>query len=154
MSVLFGSILMYSLANILNAMVTSVPQYAVLRLFAGIGLAGELGAGVTLVSEIMSKENRGYGTMLIAAIGIAGAVVGALIGDMFDWRVAHYVGGAMGICLLAMRIGVYESGVFEEIARTNVRRGDFLSLFRTARTLRKYASVILIGLPCRCAPTT
>ena len=98
LSVLFGSILMYSLANIANGFVTSVPAYAVLRLLAGIGLAGELGAGVTLVSEMMSKESRGYGTMLVAGIGIFGAVVGALVGDWFDWRIAYYVGGAMGLC--------------------------------------------------------
>jgi MFS transporter, putative metabolite:H+ symporter len=148
LSVLFGSILMYSIANIANGLVTSVPAYAALRLFAGIGLAGELGAGVTLVSEIMSKESRGYGTMLVAGIGIFGAVVGALVGDLFDWRIAYYVGGAMGVCLLAMRIGVYESGAFVEVARTTVRRGNFLGLFTNPRHLRKYASVILIGLPC------
>ena len=148
LSVLFGSILMYSIANIANGFVTSVPAYATLRLLAGIGLAGELGAGVTLVSEIMSTESRGYGTMLVAAIGICGAVAGALVGDLFDWRVAYYVGGAMGLCLLAMRVGVYESGAFVEVARSNVRRGNFLGLFTNPRHLRKYVSVILIGLPC------
>jgi MFS family permease len=148
LSVLFGSILMYSVANIANGLVTSVPAYAVLRLLAGIGLAGELGAGVTLVSEIMSKEGRGYGTMLVAGVGIFGAVVGALVGDWFDWRIAYYVGGAMGLCLLVLRVGVYESGVFVEVARSNVRRGNFLGLFTSARRLRKYLSVILIGVPC------
>ena len=148
LSVLFGSILMYSAANIANGLVTSVPAYAVLRLLAGIGLAGELGAGVTLVSEIMSKESRGYGTMLVAAVGIFGAVVGALVGDVFDWRIAYYVGGAMGLCLLLLRVGVYESGAFVEVARSKVRRGNFFGLFTNARHLRKYVSVILIGLPC------
>src|SRR5882762_615963 len=44
LSVLFGSILMYSLANIGNGFVTNVTQYAALRFIAGLGLAGELGA--------------------------------------------------------------------------------------------------------------
>ena len=147
LSVLFGSISLYSLANIANGFVTSVDAYAALRLLAGIGLAGELGAGVTLVSETMSIESRGYGTTIVAAFGILGAVVAALVGDLFTWRVAYYVGGAMGICLLLMRIGVYESGAFERLARTSVRRGNFLSLFSNWAQVKKYASVIFVGLP-------
>src|SRR6266496_355347 len=112
LSVLFGSIILYSLANIANGMVQTVPQYAALRFIAGVGLAGELGAGITLVSEVMSKESRGYGTMIVASIGILGAVAAALIGDAFDWHIAFYVGGAMGLVLLILRIGIYESGMY------------------------------------------
>jgi len=147
LSVLFGSISLYSLANIANGFVTSVDAYAALRLVAGIGLAGELGAGVTLVSETMSIEARGYGTTIVAAFGILGAVVAALVGDLFSWRIAYFVGGAMGLVLLAMRIGVYESGAFERVARTSVRRGNFLSLFSNWAQIKKYASVIFVGLP-------
>lgn len=146
-SVLFGSILLYSVANILNGMVTSVDTYAALRLLAGIGLAGELGAGITLVSESMSKENRGYGTMIVAAFGILGAIAAGLVGDLFGWRNAYYVGGAMGLCLLVMRVGVYESGAFLQVARTSAQRGNFLSLFSNAKKAWKYLCLILIALP-------
>ena len=147
LSVLFGSIAMYSIANIANGLVNSVGTYAVWRFIAGVGLAGELGAGVTLVSEVMSKEHRGYGAMIISAIGIMGAVVGALIGDLFNWRIAYFVGGGMGIALLILRIGVAESGMFEQVRDTDVPRGDFLMLFRTAERRMRYLAVILIGLP-------
>ena len=105
-SVLFGSIILYSISNIANGFVQTIPLYAVFRFIAGIGLAGELGAGITLVSEVMSKEGRGYGTTLVASIGILGAVVGALVGDFFDWRVAFFVGGGLGLALLILRIGI------------------------------------------------
>jgi putative MFS transporter len=147
LSVLFGSISLYSLANIANGFATSIPMYATLRFIAGVGLAGELGAGVTLVSETMSIESRGWGTTIVAAFGVLGAVVAALVGDYFTWRIAFFVGGAMGLGLLLMRIGVYESGAFEQVARTTVRRGNFLSLFSTWARVKKYASVIFVGLP-------
>jgi len=147
LSVLFGSIALYSTANIANAFVESVGAYAVLRLIAGIGLAGELGAGITLVSEIMSRESRGYGTTIVAAVGIMGAVVAALVGDAFDWRIAYIVGGVMGLVLLALRIGVYESGMFEQVKRTASSRGNFFALFATRERAIKYVSVILIGVP-------
>ncbi len=147
LSVLFGSILLYSLANIANGFVNSVETYAALRLIAGIGLAGELGAGVTLVAEIMPKETRGYGTTLIATIGVLGAVLAAIIGDTFDWRTAYFIGGGMGLALLALRIGVYESGMFEHIKKLSVKRGSFFSLFSNKATLAKYARVVLMGLP-------
>jgi len=146
-SVLFGSIFMYSAANIANAWVQSVEAYAWLRFIAGIGLAGELGAGITLVSEIMPKETRGYGTTIVAATGILGAVVAALVGDIFDWRVSYIVGGVMGFALLALRIGVYESGMFESVKQTTSSRGNLLHLFNTWPRARKYVSVILIGVP-------
>lgn len=147
LSVLFGSILLYSLANIANGFVHSLEMYAALRLIAGIGLAGELGAGVTLVAEIMPKETRGYGTTLIATIGVLGAVLAAIIGDTFDWRTAYFIGGGMGLALLALRIGVYESGMFEHTKKQSVKRGSFFSLFSNKATLVKYARVVLMGLP-------
>jgi MFS family permease len=147
--VLFGSICLYSVANVLNGFVQTVEGYAVLRLVAGIGLAGELGAGVTLVSELMSRESRGYGTTVIATVGICGAVAAALVGDLFHWRTAYFVGGGLGIALLLLRIGVYESGMFEQLKAqaAYVQRGNFLSLFATADRARRYVCVILIGVP-------
>ena len=147
LSVLFGSIVMYSLANIANGFVETVPQYAALRFIAGIGLAGELGAGITLVSEIMPPHTRGYGTMIVATVGILGAVVASLVGDAFDWRIAYFVGGAMGIALLVLRIGVVESGMFEGVKRTTASRGDFWSLIRSPKTRWRYVRVVLVGVP-------
>jgi MFS family permease len=147
LSVLFGSIVMYSMANIANGFVQSVPQYAALRFLAGIGLAGELGAGITLVSEIMPAHTRGYGTMIVATVGILGAVVASLVGDAFDWRVAYFIGGGMGIALLVLRIGVAESGMFEGIKRTKAARGDFWSLIASPKTRWKYVRVVLVGVP-------
>jgi len=147
LSVLFGSIFLYSAANIANAFVTSVPVYAALRLIAGIGLAGELGAGITLVSEVMPKETRGYGTMIVATIGILGAIMAALVGDLFDWRIAYLVGGGLGILLLFLRISVYESGLFNEIKVRNVRRGHFSTLFRSRENVIKYICCICTGAP-------
>jgi len=146
-SVLFGSIIMYSVANILNGFVMDVPQYAVLRVIAGIGLAGELGAGITLVSEVMSKESRGYGTTIVASVGIMGAVVAALVADMFEWRTAYFVGGGLGLLLLVLRIGVYESGMFKNIQAGKVGRGQFQHLFTDRQRFKKYVKCILIGAP-------
>ncbi len=146
-SVLFGSIIMYSVANILNGMVQDIPQYAVLRFIAGIGLAGELGAGITLVSEVMSKESRGYGTTIVATVGILGAVAAALVADFFEWRTAYYVGGSMGIALLILRIGIYESGMFKNLQNENVGRGQFHHLFTSWSRFVKYLRCILIGMP-------
>ena len=148
LSVLFGSIVMYSLANIANGFVATVPHYAALRFVAGVGLAGELGAGITLVSEIMPVHSRGYGTMIVATVGILGAVAASLVGDAFDWRIAYFVGGGMGIALLVLRIGVAESGLFEGIRHAaGVARGNFWSLISSPRTRGKYLRVILIGGP-------
>lgn len=146
-SVLFGSILLYSVANIANGFVTSIPLYAVLRFIAGVGLAGELGAGITLVSESMSKEKRGYGTMLVAGIGLSGAVAAYLIGDRFEWRVAFFVGGGLGVLLLLLRIGVFESGMFETMAKKKVPKGNFLMLFSNTKRFFKYLNCILIAVP-------
>lgn len=146
-SVLFGSIIMYSVANILNGFVQDVPQYAVLRVIAGIGLAGELGAGITLVSEVMTKESRGYGTTIVASIGILGAVVAVFVADLFEWRTAYFVGGVLGLMLLILRIGVYESGMFKNIQNENVCKGQFQHLFTNWVRFKKYLKCILIGAP-------
>ena len=146
-SVLFGSIILYSVANLLNGMVTDVTQYAILRVVAGIGLAGELGAGITLVSEVMSKESRGYGTTIVASVGILGAVVAALVADMFEWRTAYYVGGGLGLLLLFLRIGVYESGMFKNIRNEEIGKGQFQHLFTNWDRFTKYVKCIFIGAP-------
>ncbi len=146
LSVLFGSIFLYSVANLLNGWVQTVDQYAALRFIAGIGLAGELGAGITLVSELMPRQTRGYGTTIVASFGILGAVAAAFVGDSFDWRVSYFIGGGMGLCLLALRVGLSESGMFSQLKETNHKTGQFFSLFRL-KNIVKYLSVILIGVP-------
>src|SRR4030095_2766135 len=146
-SVLFGSIILYSVANILNGMVQDVTQYAVLRVIAGIGLAGELGAGITLVSEVMGKESRGYGTTIVASIGILGAVVAVFVADLFEWRTAYYVGGVLGLLLLILRLSVYESGMFKSIQNENIGKGQFQHLFTNWSRFTKYIKCILIGAP-------
>lgn len=146
LSVLFGSIITYSLANIANGFVTSIESYIVLRFIAGFGLAGELGAGITLVSEIMSKENRGYGTMVVASIGVTGAVVAALVGQI-GWQIAYWMGGGLGLSLLLLRIGVFESKMFDRTQSEHISKGNFLALFKNGKTAFKYLNCILIGLP-------
>ena len=148
LSVLFGSIFLYSVANIMNGFVTTIPMYALLRFVAGLGLAGELGAGITLVSEVLPKEKRGYGTMLVATIGITGAILAGFVGESFGWRTAYFIGGGLGFLLLFLRIGVYESGMFEHVkSAANVTRGNFLSLFSNGKRFWKYLKCILIGVP-------
>jgi len=148
LSVLFGSILIYSIANLLNAYVVDLNQYAILRFIAGVGLAGELGAGVTLIAEIMPKEKRGWGTTLIAAVGGAGALWAWFVADHLSWRHAYVVGGVMGFLLLIMRWGVRESGMFSK-AKTHehIRRGDFLSLFLNKKRFVKLMACVSIGVP-------
>jgi MFS family permease len=146
-SVLFGSIILYSIANILNGMITDITQYAFLRFVAGVGLAGELGAGITLVSEVMPKETRGYGTMIVATIGILGAVVAALIGDFFEWRIAYYLGGGMGLVLLLLRIGIYESGMFRSTMQKEIKKGAFYKLFTNRIRFSRYIKCISVGIP-------
>lgn len=154
LTVLFGSIVLYSLANLANAWVETVPQYAAMRFAAGVGLAGELGAGVTLVSELMGKERRGLGTTMVASVGLTGAVVaGTLAGSLLErygaagWRVCYGVGGAMGLVLLALRVGVLESGMFEKTLALDVPRGDVRMLFRPWSRALRFARVILVGTP-------
>jgi MFS transporter, putative metabolite:H+ symporter len=147
LSVLFGSILLYSLANIANGMVTTVNQYAWLRFIAGIGLAGELGAGITLVSETLPKQLRGYGTTLVATVGLMGAVVGFFVSEWQDWRTCYYIGGGLGIILLITRVSVFESGIFLEAKNKKVDRGNFFQLFTNRERFKKFMGCIFIGLP-------
>ena len=147
LSVLFGSILIYSLANIANGFVQTIDQYAWLRLIAGIGLAGELGAGITLVSETLPKEKRGYGTMIVATVGVSGAMLAYWVGERFGWRNAYFVGGGLGLALLALRVGVYESGLFEQTKKSEVERGNFFALFTNGPRLARYLKCLLIGVP-------
>lgn len=147
LSVLFGSILLYSLANIGNAFVTDVTSYAIIRFIAGIGLAGELGAGITLVSEMMSKETRGQGTMIVATIGAAGAILAGLLGQLVSWQTAYLIGGGLGLALLALRIGVTESGMFNSIKHAQVSRGDIRMLFSPTPRFIRFINCILIGIP-------
>ncbi|HZG01512.1 MAG TPA: MFS transporter [Chitinophagales bacterium] len=146
-SVLFGSIVLYSLANIANGFVTTIEQYEIVRLLAGLGLAGELGAAITLVSEIMTKENRGYGTMIIVATGALGAVAANVISRNFEWQVSYFIGGGLGLALLALRVGTFESGMFDRVKKANVQKGNFFMLFTTWPRFFKYVCCILIGLP-------
>lgn len=149
-SVLFGSILLYSVANIANGFVQDVEQYAVLRFIAGIGLAGELGAGVTLASELLPRQYRGLGTTFIATIGVTGAILAALVADMAGWRTAYFIGGGMGLALLFLRMQVRESAMFHAVKQeTNISRGNILKLLRPD-LLKKYILVILVGAPIWC----
>ena len=147
LSTLFGSIALYSAANLGNAFVQSVPAYAMWRFLAGLGLAGELGAAVTMVSEILPKELRGYGTAIVAAVGIFGAVTAKLVGDFFPWRVTYAIGGGLGVALLFLRVGLRESFMYSKTHEATVARGDFLSLFTDRGRLGRYLRCILIGLP-------
>ena len=146
-SVLFGSILLYSAATLANGRINYIPGYMACRFLAGLGLAGELGAGITLVSELMPARSRGYGTMIVAAVGVLGVVTASLIGDWFSWREAYFVGGILGFLLLLFRIGVSESGMFMRVQATKVPRGNFLALFTNWRRARRYLCVIAVALP-------
>ncbi|HEY8388393.1 MAG TPA: MFS transporter [Parasegetibacter sp.] len=147
-SVLFGSIITYSLANIANGFVQDTTTYAVLRFIAGFGLAGELGAGITLVNETLSKEKRGLGTTLVASVGILGAVAGGFIVKWVnDWRICYFIGGGMGLLLLILRISVYESGMYQNIKTSNIIKGNFIKLLTNRKQLTKYMAVILIAVP-------
>lgn len=147
-SVLFGSIILYSLANIANGLVTNVEAYAWLRLIAGIGLAGELGAAITLVSESLTKESRGIGTSVVAAVGVSGALLAATVGKYFSWKIAYVTGGVLGLALLMLRIRMLESGMFHKVkAEEHVRRGDVRMLVNNLERFGRYVDCILIGIP-------
>ena len=148
LSVLFGSILLYSLANIANGMVQTVGQYTLMRFIAGVGLAGELGASITLVSEMLPKEKRGIGATIIASVGVFGAVSAFFVYQAFqDWRLCYYIGGGMGLLLLLLRANVIESGMFDVVKKTAVVRGNFLMLFNNKERLMRYVKGVVIGLP-------
>jgi len=147
LSVLFGSIILYSIGNLANAFVWDVPSYAICRLLAGIGLAGELGAGITLVAETLPKHLRGYGTMIVATVGVSGAVFAGVLSEFFDWRVTYGIGGLLGFALLLLRINTAESLLFKHTEESSVTRGDFLSLFTRYSRFRKFMLCILSGVP-------
>lgn len=147
LSVLFGSIIIYSLANIANGLVNTIDQYVVLRFIAGIGLAGELGAGITLVAETLPKEIRGYGTTLVATMGVLGAILAYFITDLTDWRVSYFIGGGLGLLLLVLRMKVFESGMFKSIKERKIQKGNILMLFNNWPRFAKYFKCILVGLP-------
>ncbi len=146
--VLFYSIALYSIGNIANGFVTNGTQYAWIRFFAGIGLAGELGAGITLVSELLPKEKRGIGTSLVAGVGLTGAVLAFFISQWFDWRTCYFIGGGLGLLLLFVRLSVFESGLYKTLAsNSKISKGNFLMLFATKERFMRYLRSILIGLP-------
>jgi len=147
LKIMFGSIFIYSLANLANGMVTSIEAYAVLRFIAGVGLAGELGAGITLVSEVLHKSIRGYGTMIVASVGVSGAILANFVAKGFDWRTAFYIGGVLGLLLLVLRLSVAESGMFKGMEVSTVSRGNFLALFTSRDRFGRFLHSILIGLP-------
>lgn len=148
LSVLFGSIILYSIANFATGFVQTVDQYAACRFVGGLGLAGELGAGITLVSELLPKNKRGVGTSLVAGIGLSGAVAAYFTYQFTDdWRLCYKIGGGLGIALLLLRVSVAESGMFKEAKEQKVVRGNFFMLINNAKRLKKYVFAILIGLP-------
>ena len=146
-AVLYGSILLYSLANFANSFVVDVNTYAVVRFLAGVGLAGELGSGITLVSESMSVEKRGYGTILVATLGALGAVAAGLVGDFLPWRQAFLTAGIAGGILLVLRMRSYESSMFIETQAKNEKRGSLILLFSSRKRVLKYIACILMGIP-------
>jgi len=151
LTTLFGSILLYSLANIANGFATSLEAYSACRFVAGLGLAGELGGCIALVSEVLSKERRGYGTAMVAAVGVFGAVVAGAVAEYVTWQTNYFIGGGLGLCLLLARVSVKESGMYqhakESAAEGDVARGNFLALFTDGDRFGRYLRCILIGLP-------
>jgi predicted MFS family arabinose efflux permease len=147
-SVLFGSILLYSIATILNGMVTTVTQYTLCRFVAGLGLAGELGASITLTTEILPKEKRGIAAMIIATTGVFGTITAYFVNRWFDdWRLCYYIGGVMGLILLLLRVRFLESNMFNEIKKTAIVRGNFFMFFTNRDRFFRYLRGVLIGLP-------
>ncbi|TWF37425.1 putative MFS family arabinose efflux permease [Chitinophaga polysaccharea] len=148
LSVLFGSILIYSIANIANGFVHGINGYILWRFVAGFGLAGELGAGITLVSEILPKEKRGYGTMIVATVGVSGAVAANLIAKLVgDWRICYFIGGGLGLALLVLRVSVMESHLFNAVKESTASRGSLVALFNNRERFMKYLKCMLLGTP-------
>jgi predicted MFS family arabinose efflux permease len=147
LQILFGSITLYSLATLANGFVQDLTTYKLLRVVAGLGLAGELGAGITLVSELLPAKLRGYGTMIVASVGVSGAVVGNFVAKTLDWRWAFWVGGILGLLLLVLRIRVHESGMFAQTKASGVSRGDFFMLFTRWDRFTRFLASIVIAVP-------
>lgn len=145
--VLYASIILYSLGNIANGFVQTVNQYAIIRFITGLGLAGELGAGITLVSELLPKNKRGIGTSLVAGIGLTGAVFAFFLKENFEWRTCYFIGGGLGFLLLFLRVGVLESTMFKQMEGSDISKGNFFLFFTNRQRLRKYLVSIFIGLP-------
>lgn len=147
-SVLYASILLYSLANLANGFVTNLTVYEWLRFFAGIGLAGELGVAITLVSEVLPARIRGYGTTVVAGVGVLGAIAAAMVAKWTTWQVAYWVGGGLGLALLLLRVRMAESGLFrQETSSQAVARGNFFSLFTNSQRAMRYVACILMAVP-------
>jgi MFS transporter, putative metabolite:H+ symporter len=147
LSTLLGSILLYSLANIANGFVQDTDTYAILRFVSGVGLAGEIGAGVALASELLPQRLRGWGTTFIAVIGLLGAIFAALVVDSLGWRTAYWVGGGMGLALLLLRVSIVESGMFERTKAGNHSRGNLLKFISNWSLMRRLLLVTLVGTP-------
>ncbi len=147
LSVLFGSIILYSLANMANGLVQTLPQYAALRFIAGVGLAGELGAGITLVAELLPQKLRGYGAVIVSTMGVLGGILAYFVADLFEWRISYFVGGGLGLLLLILRINVFESGLFLKIKSEKIDRGDIMMIFGNGKRLKKYFLAIVAGMP-------
>ena len=148
-SVLFGSILLYSIATIANGFITNVDQYTWIRFIAGLGLAGELGASITLTSELLPKEKRGIAAALIATSGVMGTITAYFVFKLSngDWRLCYFIGGGMGLALLFLRAGVLESRIYDSLKQANVKMGNFLMLLNERERFFRYLRCILIGLP-------
>ena len=148
-SVLFGSILIYSLATIANGFVTDVDQYTWLRFIAGLGLAGELGASITLTSELLPKEKRGLAATVIALSGVMGTITAFFVFKWSNenWRLCYFIGGGMGIALLFLRVSVLESRLYNSLEKIKVRTGDFMMILNNSERFFRYLRSILIGLP-------
>ena len=148
LSSLFASIILYSVANLLNAFVTNFEQYTILRFLAGIGLAGELGVGITLVSELLPKEKRGLGTMFIATVGVLGAVLGGILVEVLDWRICYGIGGVFGLMLLLLRVSVRESEIFKHVeTNENIRKGHFMDFFKNKSLFKRLIVCTFVGMP-------
>ncbi len=163
-SVLFGSIILYSIANICNAFVSSLESYAFWRFIAGLGLAGELGAAITLVTENMKTEKRGYGTMIVVTFGALGAVAAYFVArmgkelfggflnqfvnmELQNWQISYIIGGLLGVVLLILRSSSLESKLFTQVKESSVAKGNFKILFANRTILKKYVACIAIGVP-------
>jgi MFS transporter, putative metabolite:H+ symporter len=144
--VLYGSILLYSVATFLNAFVTNTAQYALLRFLAGVGLSGELGAAITLVSESMDSQKRGLGTMIVAGFGLMGGMLAALFSELFSWKICYLLGGGIGIGLLLLRVTLPEPQLFKEIVN-HKNRGNVRLLFGSRKRMFKGFNLVLMGLP-------
>ena len=148
LSVLFGSILLYSLATIANGMAQNVFQYSITRFIAGLGLAGELGASITLVCEMLPKEKRGIASSVIASVGVLGAISAFIVFKLFnDWRICYYIGGGMGLLLLFLRMGIFESSMYDELTNTDIPKGNIWMLFNNRSRFFRYIKGVAIGLP-------